>query len=304
LPSVDVRSLTKLYRNGKGIREVTFSVEDGEVFGFLGPNGAGKSTAIRTMMGFMSPTSGGAAVRGFDIVKDSLEVRRCVGYLPSEVSLYRDITGIENIRFSLALRGIRDESRAWGLAERLGIDLKRPLKSLSRGQKQKVAIVAALAHDPTVAILDEPTTGLDPLMQEEFNELLRELQASGKTILMSSHILSDVENLCTRVAVIREGRIVALDSVEALRKRRRKRVQVVFAQPPVGLESLPGATEVSVVGLKASLSTQGDLGPLLAFLALNPVTDITIEDPSLEEVFMEFYESDGTSGGPAGGGSR
>lgn len=291
MDAIELNGLTKIYRNGKGIRDVSLHVRQGELFGFLGPNGAGKSTTIRTLMGFLTPTSGSARVLGLDVVGSSLEVRRRVGYLPSEFSLYRELTGWENVNFALSLRESNGKPRARELADRLGVDLARATKTLSRGQRQKVAIIAAVAHDPELVILDEPTTGLDPLMQDEFNTLLRELQAAGKTVFMSSHILSDVEHMCSRVAVVRDGRLVTVDSIDNLRKQRRKRVQVVFGDHVPELSGLEGVRDLSLKGNRASFTVKGNLAGVLQILAESDVVDLTVEDPSLEEVFIEFYSA-------------
>lgn len=293
-PVLVCKRLTKLYKNGKGIRDVDLAVDEGEVFGFLGPNGAGKSTTIRTLMGFLTPTSGQASVMGYDVATQSISVRANTGYLPSEITLYKDMTGWENVGFALKLRGISAENRAQELADRLGVDLKRAVKSLSRGQKQKVAIIAAIAHDPSVIILDEPTTGLDPLMQEEFNSLIRELASRKKTVFMSSHILSDVENMCERVAIIREGKIVTIDTIETLRKQRRKQVSVVFGGQTgsaPNLAALTGVENLRVDGMKAEFSLKANLEGFLTAITGVPILDLTIQDPSLEEVFLEFYSN-------------
>lgn len=291
MDAIELNELTKTYRNGKGIKDISLRVGEGELFGFLGPNGAGKSTTIRTIMGFLTPTSGNAKILGLDVVRSSLEVRKRVGYLPSDFSLYRDLTGWENVNFALSLRAFDGKRKAAELADRLGVDLARKTKTLSRGQRQKVAIIAALAHDPELVILDEPTTGLDPLMQEEFNNLLKELRSAGKTVFMSSHILSDVEHMCSRVAVVRDGQLVTVDSIDSLRKQRRKRVQVAFGSIVPALDGLEGVKDLSVKGNRASFTVKGNLGELLRALAESDVLDLTVEDPSLEEVFIEFYSA-------------
>lgn len=289
MKAIEIQNLTKLYPNGKGIIDISIEVEKGEIFGFLGPNGAGKSTTIRTLMGFLFPDKGKASILDLDVVSDTLAVRAKVGYLPSEITLYNDLSGLDNIRFSTDIRRINGYKRAESLADRLGVDLKRALKSLSRGQKQKVAIIAALVHDPEVIILDEPTTGLDPLMQEEFNTLIKEQQSLGKTVFMSSHILSDVEQMCPRVAVIKDGKIVTIDSIENLRKQRRKHVTVSFASEMPDLSLLPGIEKLKVEGLKAKFAIKGELNELLRVLTPYRMLDFTVNDPSLEEVFREFY---------------
>jgi ABC-2 type transport system ATP-binding protein len=287
---IRLERLTKRYANGRGIADLTFAVAPGELFGYLGPNGAGKSTTIRTLLGFLTPDSGAASVAGHDIRAESVAVRAAVGYLPSDLALYDGLTGLEQIRFSLRVRGKEGElKRAMALADRLEVDLNRKIKTLSRGQKQKVAITLAMAHDPAVLIFDEPTTGLDPLAQEVLHALMREEAARGKTILFSSHILSEVEALCDRVAIIRDGRIVTVDTIQALKQQRLKRVTVEFAAAAPNLADLPGVREWKLNGRRASFAWVGAPQALLATLSTHDLVDIQIQDPSLEEVFMTFY---------------
>lgn len=293
--AISVQSMTRLYRNGRGIKDVSLTVNQGEVFGFLGPNGAGKTTLIRTLMGFMSPQAGRMEVLGLDARTRSLEVRRRVGYLPSDPALYDRFTAGQNIELALLLRGVRDRSRVKMLVDRLEIDLKRRLKSLSRGNKQKVAIVTALAHDPDLIILDEPTSGLDPLVQEVFAELIREEKARGKTVFMSSHVLSEVEALCDRVGVIRDGKIVAVSGVEDLRKQRIKYVVAQFegAAPDPGM--LPDVRDWQSDGNRVRFTQVGSIDSLVAALARYHLSDLTVTDPPLEEIFRAFY----TGGAPS-----
>ncbi|HEY3367728.1 MAG TPA: ABC transporter ATP-binding protein [Symbiobacteriaceae bacterium] len=293
MQAIQVASLTRLYRNGRGIRDVNLEVGQGEVFGFLGPNGAGKTTLIRTMLGFMHPQAGQVHMLGIDAVKQSREVRSRVGYLPSDPALYDFLTGRQNIDFALSVRGVKDRSRVKVLAERLDVDLKRRLKTLSRGNKQKVAIVVALAHDPDLLILDEPTSGLDPLVQEIFNQLIREEQARGKTVFMSSHVLSEVEALCDRVGVIRDGQIVTVDHVDNLKKQRVKYVKVEFKEALPELAKVAGVRDLQVEGRKASFTFHGGIDPLITELARRSLADLTLSDPPLEEIFKAFYEGGG-----------
>ncbi|MGE5676332.1 MAG: ABC transporter ATP-binding protein [Mycobacterium leprae] len=294
MQAIQIEGLTRLYRNGRGIREVNLQVEQGEIFGFLGPNGAGKTTLIRTLMGFLRPQAGKAHLLGLDAVRQSKAVRARVGYLPSDPALYDFLSGRRNLEFALAVRGIKDHSRVKLLAERLEIDLKPRLKTLSRGNKQKVAIVAALAHDPDLIILDEPTSGLDPLVQEVFADLVRQEQARGKTIFMSSHVLSEVENLCDRVAVIRDGQIVTVDEVSNLKRQRVKYVTAEFRAEAPDLSTLAGVRNLAIDGRKARFTFSGAIDPLIAELAHHAVADLTVTDPPLEEVFRAFYEGGGT----------
>lgn len=298
--AIELHRLSHLYRNGRGAQDVDLRIETGEVFGFLGPNGAGKTTLIRTLLGLLSPTAGSGRILGLDIARQSRELRRKVGYLPGEASLYDWLTGYQNVDFALRVRGVRDRSRLRRLAEVLDVDLGRRLKTLSRGNKQKVAIVAAMAHDPDLLMLDEPTSGLDPLMQEVFQGLIREEHARGKTVFLSSHIMGEVEALCDRVGIIRDGRMVAIDSVEHLRKRRMKYVSCQFngTQPLPDLAAVPGVKDLRAAGKgqghRLSFAFTGSLDQLMQALAGHGLSDLTVTDPPLEEVFRAFYEQGGS----------
>lgn len=293
MQAIQVQGLTRLYRNGRGVRNVHLAVEPGSIFGFLGPNGAGKTTLIRTLLGFMKPQAGRASVLGIDAITHSREVRRKVGYLPSDPALYDFLTGRENIELSLRIRGVKSRIRVQELADRLEVGLGRRLKTLSRGNKQKVAIVAALAHDPEVLILDEPTSGLDPLMQESFLQLIREERQRGKTVFMSSHIMSEVEAVCNEVGIIRDGEIVAVDTVERMKKQRVKHVAVEFAGEAPDLSALEGVHGWRLEGRKARFTMAGNLDTLVAELGRRSLVDLTLSDPPLEEVFRRFYEGGG-----------
>lgn len=299
--AIELENLRMEYANGRGIHGLTLQVERGEIFGFLGPNGAGKSTTIRTLLGMLAPDAGTARVAGHDIVTDGVAVRRVTGYLPSENALYLGMTGEEAVQFSLRVRGCPERMlRAADLARRLSVDLRPKLRSLSHGQRQKAAIVVALAHDPEVLILDEPTTGLDPLVQEEFFALLREERDAGKTVFLSSHVLSEVEQLCKRVGIIRDGLLVEVNEVEALRRNRVKHVAVTFRGSAEDVASWPGCSEVRVDGPRARFAFHGPIGALLERLARADVVDASVGDPSLEEVFRAFYRKGEESGGDDG----
>jgi len=291
--AIQVNGLTRLYRNGRGIREIHLTVNRGEVFGFLGPNGAGKTTLIRTLLGFLRPQSGQAYVLGHDAIRQSRAVRARVGYLPSDPALYDFLTGKQNVEFSLAVRRVKDRSRVRLLADWLEVDLDRRLKSLSRGNKQKVALLIALAHDPELLILDEPTSGLDPLVQEVFAQIIRAERARGKTVFMSSHVLSEVEALCDRVGIIRDGQIVTVDQVEHLRKQRLKRVTADFRAAAPDLAAVPGVRDLRLDGSRARFTFHGPMASLVGALAGHDLVDLTVSDPPLEEVFRAFYERGG-----------
>lgn len=293
MAAIQTAQLTRLYRNGRGIKTVNLLVEEGEVFGFLGPNGAGKTTLIRTLLGFLHPQGGSAQVCGLDALTQSREVRRRVGYLPSDPALYEFLTGAQNIELALSLRGVRERNRVRQLADRLEISLDRRVKTLSRGNRQKVAIITALAHDPDLVILDEPTSGLDPLVQEVFAGIIRDEQARGKTVFMSSHVLSEVEALCDRVGVIRDGELVTVSTIAQLKKQRVKQVTAEFAGPVPDLASLEGVSGWQVDGSRVRFTLTGSPDPLIRALSGAALLDLTMVDPPLEEIFRTFYEGGG-----------
>jgi ABC-2 type transport system ATP-binding protein len=277
----------------RALEDLSITVREGEIFGFLGPNGAGKSTMIRLLLGFLHPTAGRGSVAGLDIVADSVEIRRRVGYLPGGIALYDTLTGERLLDYLAALTG-RPPARRTELCERLELSaatLRRQVREYSRGMRQKIGIVQALQHDPELAILDEPTEGLDPLMQRAFYGILDELRAAGRTIFFSSHVLSEVERVCDRVAIIRQGRLVALEDVEALLARRKRNVEMRLG-PGAVLPDLEGVTGVSaVVSADGRLACQleGDVRPFLAAIRDTSIVDLTIEPAHLEEAFLELY---------------
>lgn len=230
MDAIEIKGLTRDYGEGKGVFDLSFSVEKGETFGFLGPNGAGKTTTIRHLMGFLRPRAGSCTVGGMDCWKERENIQRDLGYIPGEISFFNDMTGMEFLRFSSRYRG-QEPVRRKELLDRFELDPRGGIKKMSKGMKQKLGIVAAFQHDPGVLILDEPTSGLDPLMQNRFIELLREETARGKTILLSSHMFEEVERTCHRVGIIRAGRLAAVDSVEALRKRHLRSYTVTLDTP-------------------------------------------------------------------------
>ncbi len=272
---------------------VAISVQEGEIFGFLGPNGAGKSTLIRLLLGFLHPTAGSAAVLGLDIVRDSVEIRRRIGYLPGGIALYDTMTGEALLDYLGSLTG-KPSVRRSELCERLELSattLRRLVRDYSRGMRQKIGIIQALQHDPELAILDEPTEGLDPLMQRAFYSILDDLKAAGRTIFFSSHVLSEVERVCDRVAIVRRGRLVALQNVDALLAHRKRNVEMRVAGSPPNLDDVPGvsALVVSADG-RITCQLEGDVGPFLAAIRDVSVVDLTIEPAHLEEAFLELYQ--------------
>ena len=281
----------------RALESLDIAVREGEVFGFLGPNGSGKSTTIRLLLGFLHPTAGCARVFGLDTVRDSVGIRRRLGYLPSGIALYDTLTGEQLLDYLGELSG-RPASRRADLCDRLelpAITLKRLVRDYSRGMRQKVGIVQALQHDPELAILDEPTEGLDPLMQRAFYEILDTLKAEGRTIFFSSHVLSEVERVCDRVAIVREGRLVALEETVKLLARRKRNVMVRFTGRRPDLDTVPGITNVEHRDGYVTCRVEGSVGPFLAAIADAAVADLTIEPARLEEAFLEFYDKAGTA---------
>jgi len=279
----------------RALEDLSIEVREGEIFGFLGPNGAGKSTTIRLLLGFLHPSAGSASVLGLDIVRESVEIRRRTGYLPGGIALYDTMSGVDLLDYLGQLTG-RPATRRHELCDRLEMSeatLRRQVRDYSRGMRQKIGIIQALQHDPELAILDEPTEGLDPLMQRAFYGILDDLRAAGRTIFFSSHVLSEVERLCDRVAIVRRGQLVALENVEALLARRKRNVEMRVDGPAPRLEGVPGVTAVVVNpdGL-ITCHLEGEVGPFLAALRDVRVLDLTIEPAHLEEAFLELYHDE------------
>ena len=285
-----------LHRPGHGatihaLNEVTLDVERGEIFGFLGPNGAGKTTMIRTLLGFLEATGGSATVFGLDINQHSVDIRRRVGYLPGGIALYGSLSGTASLDYYADLQQ-REPSRRAELVERLEMpesDLKRKVRDYSRGMRQKIGVIQALQHDPELAILDEPTEGLDPLMQQAFYGLLDDLRSQGRTIFMSSHNLAEVERVCNRVAIIRAGHLMALQHVDELLARRQRRVTLRWRGMSPDLSDVPGVGNVVVQGDRVTATLQGDVAPFVRAVASPALEDLLIEPARLEEAFLEFY---------------
>jgi len=290
--------LTKAYGRIRGIEGVNLEVRGGEVFGFLGPNGAGKTTTIRTLLDFLRPTSGRAEIFGLDSHRDSLAIRRRIGYLPGELSMYGTLTGRELVAHFGSLRRKPSHDRASGLAQRLDCDLGRPIKSLSHGNRQKLGLIQAFMSDPDLVILDEPTLGLDPLVQVEFFRLVDEHRAAGRTIFISSHNLPEVERICDRVGIIREGRLLAVESVGALKARALRRLEIRFERPvPDGLfVGLDGVHDVIHEGPTVTCTVAGSVDGVLRAALAHRVEDIVSSQPGLEEMFLAFYGGDATGG--------
>jgi ABC-2 type transport system ATP-binding protein len=291
MSAIVTSNLTKWYGKNRAVEDLNLEVRRGEVFGFLGPNGAGKTTTIRLLLDFIRPTRGKAAVLGLDCRRHSVHVRRLIGYVPGEFTLYESLTGDQFLRFIAGLRGGTDPCTVRDLARRLDCDLGRPIGELSHGNKQKICIIQALMNKPDVLLLDEPTIGLDPLMQQEFYRLVAELQAEGRTVLFSSHILSEVERVCGRVAIIREGRILKVSAVSELKAMALRRLVITFAgSAPDGLfANLPKVREVVAEGNCLRCTVRGSLDAVIKTLAAYEVKDVISQEPSLEDAFLSFY---------------
>ena len=287
---IRTQNLTKYYGKARGIIDVNLSVERGECFGFIGPNGAGKSTTIRTLLGLIHPTSGTAEVLGKEIGKAKEDILRETGYLPSEARFYPGMRVRDVLKLSADLRRKDCSQKAKLLCERLQLDPSRKVEELSFGNRKKTAIVCALQSDPALLILDEPTGGLDPLMQREFFEIIGEYNRQGTTIFLSSHILSEIQRHCSRAAVIREGRIIACDSVEALSRTHARRVSFIGTADLAGLE---GIRDMKTSGETVSFLYSGDINLLLRRLAGGRLTDLHISEPDLEEIFLHYYDEGG-----------
>jgi len=287
---IEVANLTKYYGKARGIVDVSFSEEEGEIFGFIGPNGAGKSTTIRLLLSLIHPTSGSARVFGKDVVAHGPEIRRDIGYLPSEVYYYEGMKVIDLLKYSASFYHRDCTQRISELSETMELEMHRRISDLSYGNKKKVGIVQGLLHSPRLLFLDEPTSGLDPLMQRRFFDLIREENARGVTIFFSSHILGEVQRLCSRVGIIREGSIVEISDIRTLQQNNYKKVRVTADGLNVASFDLPGATNVQAENGTVHFFFKGDINTVLQRLNGIRVEDVTIEEPTLEEIFMHYYE--------------
>ena len=287
---IQTTKLTKYYGKARGIIDLDLTVEQGEFFGFIGPNGAGKSTTIRTLLGLIAPTSGSAMIFGKDVTKEKVSILQNIGYLPSEALFYPGMKVKDVLKLSADLRKADCTAESKRLCERLQLDTSRKIDALSFGNRKKVAIVCALQHRPALLVLDEPTSGLDPLMQKEFFDILRQRNREGATILLSSHVLSEIQRNCTRAAIIRDGRIIACNSVDVLSNTSAKRITVHGA---VDLTRLSGIRDRKDAEDSVSFLYNGDMNSLLGALSAGQVNDLTVTEPDLEEVFLHYYEKDG-----------
>lgn len=290
---IEINNLTKTYGKSRGITDISFHVEQGEIFGFIGPNGAGKSTTIRTLLSLIYPTSGSATIFGKDCIQFAPEIKKEIGYLPSEVFYYDNMKVKDLLKYSASFYKKDCSKRIKELAEIMDLDLNKKIDDLSLGNKKKVGIVQGLLHEPKLIILDEPTSGLDPLMQQKFFELLEEENKKGATILFSSHILSEVQRLCNRVAIIKEGKIVTVEKISTLQENNYKKFKV---ETKTALEPnyfiIDGVNNLEVKGNVTSFLFKGNINTVLRKIAKIEVTNLWIEEPDLEEIFMHYYEKE------------
>ncbi len=292
-PIIEIRDLTKRYGKSRGIENVSLDIGEGEIFGFIGPNGAGKSTTIRILLNLIFPTSGSARIMGMDVVRETKKIKQHTGYIPSDANAYSSMAVHEFLSYCSDFYKVPGSSdRIAELSELFELDLSRNIADLSMGNRKKVSIVQSLLHRPKLLILDEPTTGLDPLMQIKFFELLREENRKGMTIFFSSHILNEVQALCKRVAIIKEGKIIQLEEIEALRKKQLKKIEIEFEDKSVSAAFAAEGIQqkITTPGNGLSFMYSGDINELLSSLSSHRMTNITIEEPSLEEIFMHYYQ--------------
>jgi ABC-2 type transport system ATP-binding protein len=287
---MEVKCLKRDYGNGKGVFDLSFSVERGEVFGFLGPNGAGKTTTIRHLMGFLKPESGTCRIDGKDCWLDRPSVQKNLGYIPGEMNFFDDMTGAEFLNFIEKYRGVDSSIRKMDLISLFELDAKGKLKKMSKGMKQKVGIVAAFMHDPDILILDEPTSGLDPLMQNRFIDLVAEEREKGKTILMSSHMFDEVERACQRVCIIKNGRLAAVDSVDGLKAAQVKKYEVTLESEEAALEFANEDLAISEIShAHVTVLVQNNISQFIALMNKHPIVNISAPSQSLEEIFLQYY---------------
>lgn len=288
--AIETHNLTKYYGKDRGIIDLNLRIEEGEIFGFIGPNGAGKSTTIRTLLGLIFPTSGSAEIFGLDIIKQTKKIKQRIGYLPAEVNYYHKMDVRELLSYSVDFYDGDNKSRIEELADIFSLDLDRKILDLSRGNQKKVSILQSLIHKPELLILDEPTGGLDPLMQANFFSLLRQENKGGTTIFFSSHTLSEVQKMCRRVAIIKEGQIVAVEDIESLRKKQLRKIQVEFDRPIENGEiECDGIINPHVENDILKFMFSNHIAVLLDKMAGKGIKDLIIEEPTLEEIFMHYY---------------
>lgn len=291
---IQVQSLTKRYSNGKGIFDVSFHVKKGEVFGFLGPNGAGKTTTMRHLMGFVNPTSGNASIAHLDCRTQASKIQKKLGYVPGEISFFDNMTGKQFLQFIADMRGVHHKRLQDSLTERFELETDRKIRRMSKGMKQKVGLIAAFMHDPEVIILDEPTSGLDPLMQIKFVELIREERSRGKTILMSSHIFNEIDSTCERVAIIRDGKLVAVEDIPTLKSSLEKKFSITVASTD-DISKITGSGLKYTIqeGNKVEIVVTGNYNDMVNTLSTCNILSMDASTQTLEEIFMRYYGKEG-----------
>ena len=292
---IKTAGLTKHYKDVKALVDLDLEVERGEVFGFLGPNGAGKTTTIRSLLHFIFPTAGAATVLGLDVATNAVEIRSRIAYMPSEYSLYPKLTGAENIAYLANLRGGVDEGYVNELAERLEVDLTRKVSDLSTGNKQKVGLIQAFMGKSELVILDEPSTGLDPLMQQELQQLIREVREDGRTVFLSSHSLAEVERVADRVGILRHGHLVVVERVDALKRKAIRRIDLEFDEPVEAamFEKANGVRSAEARGNSVVVSFEGSVNELLRIAIEHDVVNVNSREADLEQIFLEYYHGNG-----------
>ncbi|MCJ7569317.1 MAG: ABC transporter ATP-binding protein [Anaerolineales bacterium] len=287
---IEVNNLTKYYGKARGIVDVSFNVDEGEIFGFIGPNGAGKSTTIRLFCSLIYPSSGQAKIFGKDVTRFGPEIRQEIGYLPSEVFYYDRMKVLDLLKYSASFYKKDCTQRLHELAEIMELDLKRRIDDLSYGNRKKVGIVQGLLHQPKVILLDEPTSGLDPLMQQKFFKLIRQENERGATIFFSSHILGEVQKMCNRVAIIKEGSVIKIEDIKTLQRDNYKKIRVAASDLDPSQFEFEGVLNLQKENGVVSFFYKGDINVITRKISENEVSDVTIEEPTLEEIFMHYYE--------------
>lgn len=293
-PAIQTQGLTKHYGDVEALIDLTLDVLPGEVFGFLGPNGAGKTTTIRTLLDEIRPTAGTASILGLDCRRDSVAIRRRIGYVPGDLAMYPSLTGRDTLTYFANLRGGVDWAYVGELAERLGADLAKKVGDLSSGNRQKIGLIQAFMNRPDVLIMDEPSSGLDPLVQREFHAMMREVAAEGRTVFLSSHTLSEVQRVADRVGILRHGRLIALESVAEMRSKAIRQVVFEFGSPvdPAVFDGVPGVRSVEATERRTVLSFDGKMAALLKIAEQHDVLDVTTEEADLEEIFLTYYRDE------------
>lgn len=292
---IETKKLTKFYGKNRGIENLDLSVKEGEIFGFLGPNGAGKSTTIKLLLNFINPTSGEMEVFGLNPKKQITAIVKKVGYLPGEIHMYEQLSGKDHLAFQAKLQNQVDSAYINNLAERLDASLNKPVKSLSHGNKQKIALIAALMSKPNLLILDEPTTGLDPLIQQQFYQIISEIKNQGTTVFVCSHILPEIERICDRVAIIRDGKLVVIEEIANLKKTAKRRVEVFFKNKPdlKDFKAIKNLSNLVFEKDQLSCTVEGSFDIFLKTVAKYEVLNLITQEPNLEEIFLKYYKGGG-----------